>query len=271
MITVKINNKVFNSISRAAKFLGINRPALSVMLKNKQATTYKDLLIEKLEVPSKTKDKTIHGGRRKATPIIVDGVAYNSCWEADKKFGFNIGTLSKKLNKGVKEYKGHKIEPVYPSMIKDIKPTNTVRVYCVDTDTTFDTLSEAARFAGADGWTMSKKMETSGYFIDNAGRAYKRLSPMKTKNVYKDTGSTLMYQRAFAKRTVKNKKPEVVDTPVVETPKPEVKQPVVLPNIVKEAINDKIIQLLKEKGIYDEIIELLNYGGFTSIKFDTTK
>ena len=36
--------------------------------------------------------------------------------------------------------------------------------------------------------------------------------------------------------------------------------------IVKDAINEKIILMLKEKGLYEDIVNLLNYGGFSTIK-----
>lgn len=40
-----------------------------------------------------------------------------------------------------------------------------------------------------------------------------------------------------------------------------------VPQVVKDAINDKIIALLKDKGLYNDIMALLEYGGFTSVKF----
>ena len=39
-----------------------------------------------------------------------------------------------------------------------------------------------------------------------------------------------------------------------------------VPQVVKDAINDKIIKLLKDNGIYEQIVDLLNFGGFSSIK-----
>jgi hypothetical protein len=55
----------------------------------------------------------------------------------------------------------------------------------------FKSIKDAAAYAQVDGWTMSKKMETSGSFIDNNGDEYIRETPMKTKNKYKNTGKKL--------------------------------------------------------------------------------
>ena len=61
MQNIRVNNKIFNSISKAAKFIGMQRSNLSVMLKDKKATTYKDLMIEKLDKPVVKKNKRGQG------------------------------------------------------------------------------------------------------------------------------------------------------------------------------------------------------------------
>ena len=252
MQAIKINNRVFNSIARAAKFLQMPRVTLSAKMKDKKAIVHKDLLIEKLDKPKEK--KTIN--KRKGTPVIVDGVAYNNCREAEKALGLPNCVLAKTLRMGKSKYNGHSVEPVFPSAVKN---TKRVGVFCESNGRTYDSILEAARAAGVDSWTMSKKMETSGSFVDDLGRVYKRLQPMKTKNTYKNPGSAITIKRPFVHRKVKQ-------TPVVETKPTDTKQTV--PQIVRDAINDKIITLLKEKGVYDDIIDLLNYGGFTSVKFN---
>lgn len=104
---------------------------------------------------------------------------------------------------------------------------------------------------------------------------------MATKNNYEDTGKTVQFKKSYAHRETKESFVPI-DTalglpntqrrfPIVDFPKPLNKAPVKeqkteIPQIVKDAINDKIVQLLKDRGIYNEIIELLNYGGFSTIK-----
>lgn len=288
MQNIRVNNKIFDSLSKAAKFIGIQRSNLSVMLKNKKATTYKDLMIERLDKPKK---KTKRGYSR-CIPVLVDNVAYNSISDAERALGWSENTLAKPLRQGRKTYKGHTIEYVLPSQRDKIKRKNpkAVKVLCVTTGVTYDRLGDAAKVAGVDSWTMSKKMETSGGYIDKNGNEYVRLSPMVSKNVYKDTGKTLKAIRGFnprpSRRGVKLNIKETfvpVDTalnlanadarfPIVDMPKPLTQAPVdkkqEVPQIVKDAINDKIVDLLKKSNIYDQIVDLLNYGGFSTIKIN---
>lgn len=273
MQNIRVNNKIFDSISKAAKFIGIQRSNLSVMLKDKKATTYKDLMIERLDSPEKK--KTGRGNYRKI-PVLVDGVAYNSIGDAEKSCGFPVNTLAKPLREGRKIYKGHTIEYVLPSQ-KDKYSHKTVKVLCVTTGVTYNKLGDAAKVAGADKWTMSKKMEASGGYIDANGNEYRRLTPMITKNTYKDTGKKVRkYTPKTSRRGVKLNTKETfvpIDT-ALETAKS--KREVLFPNaidaktqvpqVVKDAINDKIIKLLKDNGIYEQIVDLLNFGGFSSIK-----
>ena len=48
----------------------------------------------------------------------------------------------------------------------------------------FESITEAAKFAHANAWTMSLKMEVFGYFEDKQGNKYYRQDKMKTKNEY---------------------------------------------------------------------------------------
>ena len=278
MQTIRINNKkVFSSIARAAKFLGVQRSNLSNMMRGKRAITYKDLLVEKMDTPTVIAPKEAKGRAR--IPVIVDGKPYGSCLEAEKALGLSHCAISHAVSRGRTSTCGHKIELVYPSMAKTVKKprANAVKVECITTGVVYDNMMEASRAANADEWTMSKKMEVSGGFIDACGNEYRRLTPMRTKNVYGDTGKTVKKGRGPNKR----KTPKgfiTIDESLVMAQKPgEPLMPVnkavktEIPQIVKDAINDKIIQLLKEKGVYDDVIALLEYGGFTSVKFNTNK
>ena len=253
MQKIRVNNKFFRSIADAANFLRMPRVTLSAKMKNKKAITHKDLLIEKVQETPKAKHRNT-GVKRPAVPVIVDGVAYNSCAEAERSLGVPLCSISKALRCGQKHCCGHDIEPVFPSQIKLTE--KKVKVYCETTGIMYDSIKEAAKVADVDNWTMGKKMETSGAFIDSKGNVYKRMTPMNTKNSYPDTGKRVKHKRQYSPRSIKLGEPTMA--PVAQ--KTEV------PQVVKDAINDKIIKLLKDNGIYDEIIELLNYGCFSTIK-----
>jgi len=51
----------------------------------------------------------------------------------------------------------------------------------------FESIQEAAKFAKANAWTMSLKMEVFGYFEDKNENKYYRQDKMKTKNEYKSS------------------------------------------------------------------------------------
>ena len=286
MQNIRVNNKIFDSISKAAKFIGMQRSNLSSMLKDKKATTYKDLMIERLDKPVVKKTKR---GQFRNIAVLVDGKAYNSITDAERLCGFCAGTLAKPLRQGKKTYKGHTIEYVMPSQRKETSHKK-VQVVCITTGVVYNKLGDAALAAGADSWTMSKKMEASGGYVDANGNEYRRLTPMRTKNKYKDTGKKLKSIRKYAERPsrrgVKLNTKETfvpIDTalnlanadarfPIVDMPKPLTQAPVdkkqEVPQIVKDAINDKIVDLLKKSNIYDQIVDLLNYGGFSTIKIN---
>ena len=81
---------------------------------------------------------------------------------------------------------------------------------------------------------------------------------------YENTGKTIKFnsaQRFVGCETLSDVKFDNVK-PVA--PVEEKKDAV--PQIVKDAINEKIILILKEKGLYEDIVNLLNYGGFSTIK-----
>lgn len=264
MQKIKINNKFFRSLAGASHFLNKPKQWLSGEMKDKEAITYKDLLIEKVETPENPKKKQPKH-TRKGIPVLIDGVPYKNCAEAERAIGCGISSVSDALRRGAKYVCGHRVEAIYPSMIgKQHKSSKKVKVICVTTGEIYDSITEAARAAKVDDWTMSKKMEAAGSLIDANGNEYKRLTPMKTKNVYKDNCKTVRGRKLVIKRNVFKAKPIAKEEPVVIV-KPEV------PKVVKDAINDKIIAILKEKGIYNDIVELLKYGGFTTVKFDTNK
>lgn len=66
-----------------------------------------------------------------------------------------------------------------------------VRVYCKTLNKWFNSITDAANFAGAKQWTMGLKMGKCGKFIDKNGNEYTRETPLKTADNYRDTGPTL--------------------------------------------------------------------------------
>lgn len=153
--------------------------------------------------------------------------------------------LSHALNRGNTTYKGLAIErvnPIISDRVKKMKKNNRLEcpVICENLNLHFRNIKQAAAYAKVDGWTMSKKMSTAGQFKDKDGNIYKRLKPMKSKNVYENTGDTLKTTRAFAHRTVVKKDLE------------EAKPAQVIEELPAQQVVDKIQlakNVLKEKVI----------------------
>lgn len=109
------------------------------------------------------------------------------------------------------------------------------RVYCKDLDIWFKTITAASKYAGVKDWSMSKKMESAGSFVDDAGHIYIREKPMKTKNRYKNTGSTL-------KRRVGEVKQQQTPFAFLDLPKP-----------VQELITEKINDMLNNDVPFSQV------------------
>lgn len=123
-----------------------------------------------------------------------------------------------------------------------------IRVYCKNLSRWFKSISSAAEFANVDAWSMSKKMETSGSFIDRNGNEYIREKPMQTKNRYQNTGKTL--KRKCDKRV--RRKP--VNQLIAEHPIKE-KEFVYgeLPKVIRELIDEKIKDMCDKNRPWLEI------------------
>lgn len=118
-------------------------------------------------------------------------------------------------------------------MAKRIRVINTTK------NIWFKSIKQAAAYAQVDGWTMSKKMETSGSFIDNNGDEYIRETPMQTKNTYKNTGKKLCKVGTHAKRTRICKQPDFVFQD--------------LPMPVRDLINQEISRMLVSNTPWEQI------------------
>lgn len=123
-----------------------------------------------------------------------------------------------------------------------------IRVYCKNLSKWFKSISAAASFAGVDGWSMSKKMETAGSFIDNKGNEYIREKPMRTKNRYQNTGKTL--KRKCDKRV--RRKP--INQLLAEHPAKEKGFVYAdLPKPVRDLIDEKITEMCNSNRPWLEI------------------
>lgn len=118
-------------------------------------------------------------------------------------------------------------------MAKRIRVINTTK------NIWFKSIKDAAAYAQVDGWTMSKKMETSGSFIDSNGDEYIRETPMKTKNKYKNTGKKLCKTVAHTRRTRVCKQPDFAFS---ELPMP-----------VRDLINQEISRMIVSNTPWEQI------------------
>lgn len=80
------------------------------------------------------------------------------------------------------------------------------QVFCKETNTLYETISSVAKELGVDSWTIGKKMSAAGCFIDKNGNTYQRMTPMRTKNIYPNTGASIKdrYIRSSITRRKRN-------------------------------------------------------------------
>ena len=138
--------------------------------------------------------------------------------------------------------------------MKKLEDKRKVPVLCETTGMTFGTIQEASAYAKANPWTMSIKMDVMGQFIDSEGRVYKRLTPMKTKNVY-TTPSASMIKSVIHSYKRTNTKEEPMEEQQQELPLKS------CPEFVKQAVADKIKDELKATPIWKHICEIMEYLG----------
>lgn len=110
-------------------------------------------------------------------------------------------------------------------------------MFCKTLNIWFKTITSAANFAKADNWTMSRKMDVLGSFIDANGNEYIREKPMRTKNNYTEHFNTMVAKRTIVRRkkqTVKSMEYMLVKQPAfADYPKP-------IQNLIKEKLTDMI-------------------------------
>ena len=162
--------------------------------------------------------------------------------------------LAHALKRGNTTYNGLRIERLSPITRgnKHNHKKQSCPVLCENLNVKFRTITEAAKYAQADGWTMSKKMQTAGQFIDKNGNIYKRMKPMKSKNVYENTGAEVKRVVEYHERPAARKQ---------ETVQPA-QQPVDKIQLARDVLKEKVIasvqanDLTLAKNLIDVIQEL---------------
>ena len=124
------------------------------------------------------------------------------------------------------------------------------KVVCVTNGRHFKSIQSAARYAGVKGWTMGVKMSVAGGFIDSLGREYRRETPMKTKNNYKDTGKELKIIKSEYTKTKVSEPTEQPAQPVGEVLEST-------NDVVSQALWDKVEQICEQHGCWKEVSALI--------------
>lgn len=137
--------------------------------------------------------------KKEPKAVLVAGKFFPSVYAAAKFYNTQAACFLWALNHS-KKWHGITIE--YATEGKNPKKyTRSCPVLCETTGILYDSISQAARAANTNMWTMSVKMTTSGKFIDRNGNVYIRQKPMVSKNTYKNTGSTVLSRRSHYTRT----------------------------------------------------------------------
>lgn len=122
---------------------------------------------------------------KKGTPVLVSGRKFKSMVKAAKFLKCKTYAISNALQTKNPEVKGHKIERVTEVAVMSLPKTKlrhstkNCPVFCETTNTTYDSITAAAREANVNSWTMGLKMDKAGKFIDKNGNVYVRSRPMQ--------------------------------------------------------------------------------------------
>lgn len=139
------------------------------------------------------------------------------------------------------------------------------KVYCKTLNKWFKTIKAAAKFAKANDWSMSKKMDVSGVFVDEEGREYIRQTPMETKNKYPDTGSRVL--KTWTRKRTKKKEQYFPMIDELLNQKPEKKKIVFgdYPIVVQRVIEEHAKEMLRMGTPFDKVKAFLLDAGCKTI------
>lgn len=203
---------------------------------------------------------------KKPIKVIVEGTTFNSIKEAanyiDSSRGVYVQLAHALARNCERKYKGLSIAYADEELENQVKQKLLTKslphkyskigcpVLCKTTGKRFKSITKAAKHANVNDWTMSKKMETAGKFMDKHNNEYIRLVPMNTKNVYANTGATLKHEGRKTSRTVNptvvKEEPNVSSVELAKT---------ILKNKTVDFINGNRFDMAKE---FIDIIEKLN-------------
>lgn len=152
-----------------------------------------------------------------------------------------------------------------------------IKVYCEKTGKEFNSLKDAAKELGLDSWTLSRKIESNGFFVDENGNKWKKTEKMKTKNKYKKTTPYYkeMKHRIFGHRKPNKSKVPNIDGqfdaglslfPIVSLDKKPRKN-----RELEQSVIRVVEYMLKNNGAIDKIKELLNLCDLDEIKLTIKK
>lgn len=213
--------------------------------------------------------------------VYVNGKFMKSITSAAKFLRMPMSTLAEMLrNKKSTIYKDVFIEKAEetPQIIKKQKvgKGGAGAMPIIVDGVRYNSMNEAERAVGLGENTLSHAVRRkSGYCKGHKIELVypERLKPMNTKNVYKNTGKNYRHRETKSLETdpknrfISCETLNKIDVGNFCEPLTEVNfDKKEVPQIVKDAINEKIISMLKDNGLYEDIVNLLNYGGFSTIK-----
>lgn len=145
-------------------------------------------------------------------PIEINGKKFESRKAACEYFkisGFKLQCLVKKYGCTIPEaaFKNQRSKN-FINLQKKKKDLSYCKVKCIEDNIIYSSIAAAARSCNVNDWTMSVKMQAAGKF-EKDGKTYIRLSPMKSKNVYNNTGTTIQTDYAGRLRTRKKKEESI--------------------------------------------------------------
>lgn len=120
------------------------------------------------------------------TTLKVNNKIFHSIVKAAKFIGCPAYRISNTLYAKKNEINGFTIEKVEKKATKKRRSSSSkrsVQVKCLDDNTIYNSISQAAKAINVNQWTFGLKMEKAGKFIAKDGKTYVRLTPMHSKDL----------------------------------------------------------------------------------------
>lgn len=217
---IVVENQTFATIKEAAEAFKLKPQSLYQALHHNRST----INGYKVGYSVKTINAIVNNANAN-TSTTNTKLSFNGDKEALKAFRLQ------KMREGKRLAKSKKLITSNTTVQTNSKAKNnkSVPVKCMTTEKIYNSISEAAKDAGTNMWTMSLKMEQCGKFIDKNGNVYIRLKPMVQRTTRKYSAGPANVSRVYT-HNVKNES-------VNETTKNE-----------EVSLEDKIVQTLIESA-----------------------